>query len=838
MTQLTITAPMRYFDMLMLVCLLSVPVYGQGTTSIAEKASGLDKRDGFFPVYWDESKGDIYLEIPALNQDFIYVTSMPAGLGSNDIGLDRNQLGSTRLVRFERSGPKILLVMPNLHYRADSESETERASVREAFAEAVIWGFTVEAEEAGRVLVNATDFVVRDANGVVRRLRGAQQGSFSLDKSRSAPNPSMIKAFPMNTEMEARITFTSKAPGRYVRDVAADPYSVTLSVRHSFVMLPEEGYTPREFHPASGYGYISYMDYAAPIGEDMVKRYIRRHRLIKKDPDSTISDPVDPIVYYLDPGTPEPVRGALLDGARWWSDAFQAAGFSNAFQIEMLPEDADPMDVRYNTIQWVHRATRGWSYGASVADPRTGEIIKGHVSLGSLRVRQDYLIAEGLLAPYGDSLGGDDPMLSMSLARIRQLSAHEVGHTLGISHNFAASVNGRASVMDYPAPYAVLDENGEISLDAAYATGIGEWDKVAVAYGYAQPLPNDGEEGLLNAILQQAWDDGLHYITDTDARPAGAVHPLSNLWDNGDDMVRALRHEMAVREVAIERFGEEVIRAGRPLATMEDVLVPLYLRHRYQVEATAKLLGGMTYTYAMRGDRQVPVQPVEGAVQEDALEALLDVVTAEALRVPESVRLNLPPRPPGFPIHRELFSRHTGLAFDAYSPAAAVATMVFAQILSPERAARMAYQADHDSTLPDFHEVMEVVSDAVWGVAVSDDPYEAELQRVVQLVWIDELIGLATNREAAPVVRALVEERLREFAQWIPDASVSQSDRETRYHRQMVLADLERYLLREYEAEERAVRTTIPPGAPIGSEMRRQMQHAFLAASAIEWCSH
>ena len=537
---------------LLLFCL---PAYGQGVQSITEKTKDMDKRDGFFPVYWHSDTGEIYLEIPALNQEFIYVSSMPAGLGSNDIGLDRSQLGSTRLVRFERSGPKILLVMPNLRYRADSELAAEKASVSEAFAEAILWGFKVEAEEENRILVNVTDFVVRDANGITRRLRGAQQGNFSLDKSRSAPVPDMLKAFPRNTEMEARITFTSDAPGRFVRDVAADPYSVTLSVRHSFVMLPDEGYTPRVFHPGAGYGAISYMDYAAPIGEDMVKRYIRRHRLIKADSSAAVSDPVSPIVYYLDPGTPEPVRGALLDGARWWTAAFEAAGFSNAFRIEILPDGVDPMDVRYNTIQWVHRATRGWSYGSSVTDPRTGEIIKGHVSLGSLRVRQDYLIAEGLLAPYGDSLASDDPMLSMSLARIRQLSAHEVGHTLGLSHNFASSVNGRASVMDYPAPYAVFNEAGEIRLDEAYSTGIGEWDKVAIAYGYAQPLPGDSEEALLSAILQQAWDNGLHYITDADARPSGAAHPLANLWDNGDDMVSALHHEMAIRDAALARFG-------------------------------------------------------------------------------------------------------------------------------------------------------------------------------------------------------------------------------------------------------------------------------------------
>lgn len=826
------------FNTLVLILLIVFPAYGQERTSITKKTASMEKHDGFFPVYWHADSGEIYLEIPNLEQEFIYLTSMPAGLGSNDIGLDRSQLGSTRLVRFERSGPKILLVMPNLHYRAESESAAERTSVEEAFAEAVIWGFELEAEEKGRLLINVTDFVVRDANHVALRLQQAQQGTFQLDPDRSAPTPSMLKAFPKNTEMQARITFTSTDPGPYVRDVAADPYSVTLSVRHSFVMLPDDEYSPRIFHPGAGYGNISYMDYATPIGEDMVKRYIRRHRLTKQHPDSVISDPVSPIVYYLDPGTPEPVRGALLDGARWWADAFLSAGFSNAFKIEMLPEGADPMDVRYNTIQWVHRATRGWSYGASVVDPRTGEIIKGHVSLGSLRVRQDYLIAEGLLAPYTDSLPAEDPMLSMSLARIRQLSAHEVGHTLGLSHNFASSVNGRASVMDYPAPYAILDENGKIDLNSAYAAGIGEWDKIAIAYGYAQPLSSESEEDLLKAILQQARDHGLHYITDTDAHPAGAAHPLANLWDNGDNMVRALRHEMAVREAALLRFGENVIRVGRPLATIEEVLVPLYLRHRYQIESTAKLLGGVTYSYAMRGEPYEQVAPVEAAVQDTALQALLEVIASSALRVPENIRRSLPPRPPGFPIHRELFQRHTGLTFDAYAPAAAVATLVFTQILNPERAARMIYQKDLDETLPDFHDIMEVISDAVWGITVAEDPYEAELQRIVQQIWIDELVGLASNTNAAPMVRALVMERLREFAEWIRDTPGSKRDRETRYHRRMVLDEIERYLFREYEPSQRPARLTIPPGSPIGSTVRRQIQHAFLSATAIEWCSH
>ena len=648
-------------------------------------------------------------------------------------------------------------------------------------------------------------------------------------------------SFPHNTELEARVTLTSDAPGAFVREVAADPYAVTLRVRHSLVRLPDPGYVPRVFHPRSGYMAHTWRDYATPVGDDVVRRFVRRHRLIKSDPSIAASDPVEPIVYYLDPGTPEPVRSALLDGARWWSEAFEAIGFSNAFRVELLPENADPMDVRYNTIQWVHRSTRGWSYGSSVVDPRTGEIIKGHVSLGSLRVRQDYLIAEGLLAPYGDSLSADDPMLDMALARIRQLSAHEVGHTLGLTHNFSASIQNRASVMDYPAPLATLDPSGSVSLDRAYATGIGDWDKVAIAYGYAQPSPGESEEDMLGHILSSAAERGLRFITDADARPAGAAHPLSNLWDNGQNMVLALEHEMAVRTAALEQFGERAIRMGQPLATLEEVLVPLYLRHRYQVEATGKLLGGVTYSYAMRGDRLSLPKFVPGSAQEAALDALIRVIQPEALRLPANIRTRIPPRPPGYGPHRELFARHTGLTFDPYMPAATVASLVFGLILHPERAARLTYQHDFDPTLPDFESVLEAVSSATWGVRVPDNAYDAELQRVVQQVWVDELLSLAANQQAAASVRAMALQKLQEFHEWLIENPGSTRDEETWAHRGMVLDDINRYLLRDYSPDDVRDQVTPPPGSPIGMpdvESRRRMREDILHASRFELCSH
>ena len=648
--------PMQHrFIVAGLVLCVAVPsARAQPVPTIEERTQGLERRDGLFPVYWDAGSGTVLLEIPELEQDFIYLTSMPAGLGSNDVGLDRSELGSTRMVRFERSGPKVLLVMPNLRYRANSDNAAERAAVRDAFAEGVLWGFDIAAEEDGRILVDATTFVVRDATGIVRQLGSSGQGAFKMEPSRSAPVPAMLKAFPRNTELEARVTYTSDAPGRYVRDVAADPYSVTLRVRHSLIQLPDPGYTPRAFHPGAGVIGHSYRDYAVPIGEDLDQRFIRRHRLIKADSTAEVSDPVEPIVYYLDPGTPEPVRSALLDGARWWEEAFQAAGFSNALRVELLPEGADPMDVRFNTIQWVHRATRGWSYGSNVADPRTGEIIKGHVSLGSLRVRQDYLIAEGLLSPYADSLAEEDPMLTMALARIRQLSAHEVGHTLGLMHNFASSADGRESVMDYPAPYARLDAQGRVDLEAAYAAGIGQWDRVSLAYAYAQPRSGTDEAEFLHGILEWARENGLQFITDADARPPGAAHPRSNLWDNGSDPVAALDHEMLVRSAALAQFSEQSVRMGRPLATLEEVLVPLYLRHRYQIEATVKMLGGVYYTYALRGDGQSLPESVSGDRQVSALRSLLRTVEPGALRVPQRALELIPPRPPGYSAHREL----------------------------------------------------------------------------------------------------------------------------------------------------------------------------------------
>ena len=585
----------RIISCLLLFSLSFLSVNAQNLSSIEDKTKNLKKYEGFLNYYWNENTGKIWLEIDKLDTEILYITSLPAGLGSNDIGLDRGLLGGSRIVRFNRTGRKLLMTQPNYDYRAITSDKAEKRAVEQSFAQSVLWGFNIEAESNGHLLVDATDFIFRDAMKVASRIRGMRQGNYSLDKTRSAFYLPQSKNFPLNTELEATVTFVNNdgEAGNYVQAVTPSAEAITLRIHHSFVQLPDNNYKPRLFDARSSYINMSYFDYSTPVSEPIDKYFILRHRLQKKDPTAAKSEAVKPIIYYLDNGTPEPIRSALLEGAQWWNQAFEAAGYINAFQVKVLPEDADPMDVRYNMINWVHRATRGWSYGYSVSDPRTGEIIKGNVTLGSLRVRQDYLIASGLLAPFENGVPADNKMMKMALDRLKQLSAHEIGHTLGLMHNYAASVVNRSSVMDYPPPAVDLDANGEISLDKAYANGIGEWDKLSITWGYQDFPPGTDEKKALDKLLSDGYKKGLQFISDRDARAPGGLHPNAHLWDNGKNPVEELNHVMKVRNKALSKFGENNIRPGTPMAFLEDALVPVYLFHRYQVEAVTKLVGGM-----------------------------------------------------------------------------------------------------------------------------------------------------------------------------------------------------------------------------------------------------
>lgn len=772
--------------------------------------AGMQRDDGFLPLYWDAASGHVYLEIPKAGTEALFFTTLAQGAGSNDAGLDRGQISRTRQVRFERVGTKLLLLQPNLEFRADSDDAEQQRVVQQSFASSVLYGFTLAANSGERLLVDATDFVLQDGHGVAAALKHRDQGDFKVDPSRSAVSLDGTKAFERNSELEATLTLVSPNPGRFVQDVTPTPQALTLKERYSFFALPEPGFEPRESLPGDGYSGWDYYDYAAPLGAPLVKHLIARHRLQKQDPAAPVSDAVRPIVYYIDRGAPPVIRQALLDGARWWAQAFEAAGYRNAFRVEILPPGADPLDGRYNIIQWVDRQTRGWSYGYSVADPRTGEIIKGNVTLGALRARYDYLIAEGLLSPYADPAQVPDAMEQMALARLRQLAAHELGHTLGLSHNHIASSEGRSSVMDYPAPLALLGADGTIDLSQAYAVGIGAWDKVSIAYGYQDFPKGTDERAALARMLTDARGRGLHFLADQDARADDTAHPDVNQWVNGTDNAAELRRVMQLRAHALARFGENAIRPGQPLATLEEALVPLYLFHRYQTKAAATALGGQLYTYAVRGDGQIATRTVPARQQREALAAVLETLAPAQLTLSPALLARLPPRPLGYERHRELFPRDTGITFDALSPAASASQLTIGLLLNPERAARLVEQQVLDPSLPGFGDVLDALDDAVFRGKTAN-AYEQQIRYTQQTIFAQQLIALAAGA-GMPQVRAYAGLRLAMLRERLAGAGGgSQSERAQRH----LLLDMIARHERRTPADKADAVPAIPPGAPL-----------------------
>jgi hypothetical protein len=796
---------------LLLLLLFPLAVKSQNLPTIEEKTKAFKKFSGFLNYYWDESSGKTWLEVNKLDTEILYHNAMPAAIGSNDIGLDRGLMGASRIVSFNRTGRKLLMIQPNYDYRAVTTDVAEKRAVEQSFAKSVLWGFTIEAETDGKVLVDMTDFLLRDVMAVSNKLRSMKQGNYVLDKTRSAVYLPQCKNFPQNTELETTITLVNNdgEAGANIRSVTPSAEAVTFRLHHSFVQLPDNNYTPRVFDTRSGFINMSYFDYSTPVQEPIDKYFIIRHRLQKKDPSAPKSEAVKPIVYYLDNGTPEPIRTALLEGAKWWNQAFEAAGYINAFQVKILPEDADPMDIRYNMINWVHRSTRGWSYGYSVTDPRTGEIIKGNVSLGSLRVRQDYLIAQGLLAPFENGTPVDDKMLKMALKRLEQLSAHEIGHTLGLVHNYAASVVNRSSVMDYPAPSVGLSANGDVELGDAYASGIGEWDKIAITWGYQDFVNGSNEKVALGKILDDAYKKGFQFIADRDARAPGGLHPTAHLWDNGKSPVEELKHVMKVREKALSKFGEHNIRQGMPMAMLEDVLVPMYLFHRYQTEAVVKLIGGMNYTYKLRGDGQVATSIISKEQQLNALNSIIATLDPTALVLPERITRLIPPRPQGYDNTRELFKKRTGLSFDLLSPAETAADLPLSLLFNTERLNRL---AQAPATELGLKQVIDILLTNTWKAARRKGA-EGLIQQQTEQILLTYLLNSSINENNSFITRSIILKSLADLKSVIEVRSKSSS--EDSYSGHLLLA-LER--MKSPADAKPTMHAAMPPGAPIGCE--------------------
>ena len=809
---------------LTLVCLVFISVLSsakdiKGSSSVKAFTENMQSQDGFFDFYYQIETDKIFLKIDKFDQPFLFQSSMPQGIGSNDIGLDRGQLGDTRLVKFERFGNKVLLKQLNTQYRASSSNIAEQASIDEAFADSVIAGFTVVATDDDTVVIDYTDFLLSDIHQISQRLTGTDQGSYNVDLKRSGVYLKRSKAFPDNTELEALVTFGGSKPGQYVYQVTPDPISISVHLHHSLVKLPDNNYQPRKFVPFSGFGSVGYQDYSVAIEDNMTQQFIPRHRLNKKQPNAAISEAIEPIIYYLDPGIPEPVMSALKGGALWWDQAFSAIGYKNAFQVRVLPEDADPMDVRYNVIQWVHRATRGWSYGSSVIDPRSGEIIKGHVTLGSLRVKQDFLIALGLTSPFSadgvdvnaaDSISDDHVDISkqkdMALARIRQLSAHEVGHTIGISHNFAASEYGRESVMDYPHPLVSV-QDGKISLDDAYDVGMGEWDKYVVAYGYqVYPDANSEQQGL-NRLVVDARAKGFRYQSDPDSRQSNAANVEGHLWDNGADPVSELSRISEVRKVAMANFGIKTIKTGATLSSLEETFAPIYLLHRYQLDAAAKLIGGVSYEYELKGDYVTAkgVNVVSGELQRGALAGMLNTLQSDFLSIPERLIQLITPKAYGESRNRESFKGRTGHTFDPISAAESAAGYSLNLLLKAERLNRVAQQQKRLQDAPDVAYLLtNLFKHSIKSKIIK---VHSQLSQRVNYLVLDQVVKAMHQENLAPEVRGEIELQLIDLHKWL-------INKKRNSHNEVMARQLEQYW-RLGRWDSQFTLKPLPPGSPI-----------------------
>ncbi len=789
---------------------------GEGPVTVASSVAGLEAREGFFTVYPDEDGGRVLAALPAPDPETrvslraIHIAYLRTGLGSNPVGLDRGLSGEPAVVRFEVRGPRVFLVAENTRFTASAANPAERRAAEESFARSILWSTDVIAADETRVLIDVSSLLTSDAMGVARRLADRGQGAFARVADRSAPDPEASLAFPDNVELEGVVTFAGDAPGPEVQATAAVANAITLTMHHSFVRLPAEGFQRRPFDPRMGVIGYPVADYAAGLDAPIERLSTLRFRLEKTDPTAERSTVVKPIVFYVDRGAPEPVRDALVEGASWWAAAFEAAGFVDAYRVELLPEDAHPLDARYNVIQWVHRQTRGWSYGSPIYDPRTGEIIKAVITLGSLRVRQDRRIFEGLLDAQRTGSGAPDDPIVLSLARLRQLSAHEVGHGLGFPHNFAASANDRASVMDYPAPKVSVSADGALDVSEAYGVGVGAWDIATTRYLYSV-FPGEADEAAaLEAIIADAEADGLLFVADGDARPLGAAHPSGSLWDNGADPLDALEEALSVRQIALADFGLANLPDGAAASDLREVITPIHLWHRYAVDAAAKELGGHRFAYAV-ADAGSDVTPVPAERQWRALSVLLRAASAAEVTLPPDLGPRLTPAHRSWfaSPSRELLVGRMGAVFDAPAAAATAAGLVFDAVLAPARASRL---AAGPAGAPTLDETLGALSDQVLRELDAEDADQRAAARAIAERYALGLVALARSDAASPVATSVAEQHLVELA----------SALETGYgaSRRALGRKLRRFAERREEGAPASSPPAPPPGSPIGGGLQ------------------